>query len=132
MEAKDLRIGNLVNYNIVDSLDDRKQWLEESLIDASDLLYLEKHPNDTDFKPIHGFVYGMAAGTAAWTLIYPQDRIKTHIQSNDNLSIRTSIQHLIRSGNIYKGFHYALLRAIPLHATAFTTMEYCQKYISLK
>jgi hypothetical protein len=52
MEAKDLRIGNLVNYNIVDSLDDRKQWLEESLIDASDLLYLEKHPNDTDFKPI--------------------------------------------------------------------------------
>jgi solute carrier family 25 carnitine/acylcarnitine transporter 20/29 len=87
---------------------------------------------DNNFKPIHGFLYGMAAGTAAWTLIYPQDRIKTHIQSNDNLSIRTSIQHLIKNGNIYKGFHFALLRAIPLHATAFATMEYCKKYISLK
>ena len=87
---------------------------------------------DTNFKPANGFMYGMVAGTAAWTFIYPQDRIKTHIQSNDNISFKTSIQYLLRNGNIYKGFSYALLRAIPLHATAFTTMEYCQKYISLQ
>jgi hypothetical protein len=28
----------------------------------------------------------------------------------------------------YRGFHYALMRAIPLHATAFMTMEMCKKY----
>lgn len=87
---------------------------------------------DTDFTPLKGFAYGMAAGTAAWTLIYPQDRIKTHIQANDNQSLRSSIKYLINNGNVYKGFHYALLRAIPLHATAFATMECCQKYFSLK
>lgn len=87
---------------------------------------------DTDFTPIKGFAYGTAAGTAAWTLIYPQDRIKTHIQANDNQSLRSSIKYLINNGNVYKGFHYALLRAVPLHATAFATMECCQKYFSLK
>ena len=87
---------------------------------------------NTNFTPFHGFLYGMVSGTAAWALIYPQDRIKTHIQANDNLSMKSSIKYLINNGNIYKGFHYALMRAVPLHATAFATMEFCQKYFSSK
>ena len=26
----------------------------------------------------------------------------------------------------YKGFHFALMRAVPMHATAFMTMEICK------
>jgi hypothetical protein len=29
--------------------------------------------------------------------------------------------------NLYKGFSYALMRAIPLHATTFTMMEFFLK-----
>ena len=79
-----------------------------------------------------GMAYGGLSGIMAWIFIYPQDRIKTHIQANDNLSMKSSIKHLINNGNIYKGFHYALMRAVPLHATAFATMEICQKYFSSK
>ena len=31
--------------------------------------------------------------------------------------------------SLYKGFSYALLRAILLHATAFMTMEFCKKFL---
>jgi hypothetical protein len=31
--------------------------------------------------------------------------------------------------SFYRGFHLALLRAIPLHATAFTTVELCKQYL---
>lgn len=41
MNAKDLRIGNLVHYMVEDELDDRKSWNEINIIDAEDILYLE-------------------------------------------------------------------------------------------
>ena len=47
MEAKELRIGNLVNYRIEDKFDERKEWLEVSEIDATDLQCI-----DNDFSPI--------------------------------------------------------------------------------
>ena len=47
MEAKELRIGNLVNYRIEDKFDERKEWLEVSEIDAIDLQCI-----DNDFSPI--------------------------------------------------------------------------------
>jgi len=87
---------------------------------------------DTHFTPWNGFLYGTVSGVAAWTFIYPQDRIKTHIQANDKESFVSSFKHLLKTGNVYKGFHFALMRAIPLHATAFATMELCHKYFSPK
>jgi hypothetical protein len=30
---------------------------------------------------------------------------------------------------LYRGFHFALLRAIPLHATAFMVNEKCKEYL---
>jgi hypothetical protein len=47
MKAQDLRIGNLVNYKIVDKLDERKEWFELCEIDAVDLQVI-----DSDYQPI--------------------------------------------------------------------------------
>ena len=52
MKANELRIGNYINYRIVDKLDERQEWDEASIIDGQDLDYLEKNPNDKDFQPI--------------------------------------------------------------------------------
>jgi hypothetical protein len=47
MKANELRIGNYVNYIIEDDLDERKEWLEISQIDAEDLMSL-----DDNYSPI--------------------------------------------------------------------------------
>jgi solute carrier family 25 carnitine/acylcarnitine transporter 20/29 len=80
------------------------------------------------------FCYGAISGSTAWVFIYPQDRIKTHIQalSNRNIGFTQGFKEILAIGGykgLYRGFHYALMRAIPLHATAFMTMEICKKYL---
>ena len=80
------------------------------------------------------FTYGAISGSTAWVFIYPQDRIKTHIQaiSERNINFTSGFKEILSNGGyrgLYKGFHYALMRAIPLHATAFMTMELCKKYL---
>lgn len=52
MKANELRIGNLVNYHIVDSLDERKEWDEVSIIDADDIKILDENPDDESYSPI--------------------------------------------------------------------------------
>jgi len=53
MKASDLRLVNLVNYRIVDELDERKEWLEVSTIDYDDLRILEiENENNQDYQPI--------------------------------------------------------------------------------
>jgi hypothetical protein len=52
MKATDLRIGNLYEYFILDRNDERKEWWEVSVCDAQDLVYLEKNPDDKDYRPI--------------------------------------------------------------------------------
>jgi hypothetical protein len=47
MKATELRIGNLVNYKIVDELDERKEWFEPCEIDAVDLQIIH-----SDYQPI--------------------------------------------------------------------------------
>jgi hypothetical protein len=47
LRAQELRIGNLVNYKIVDELDERKEWFEPCEIDAIDLQVI-----DSDYQPI--------------------------------------------------------------------------------
>lgn len=81
------------------------------------------------------FAFGSIAGSTAWIFIYPQDRIKTHIQAitTKNIGFVEGFKEIITKGGgyrgLYKGFHFALMRAIPLHATAFATMEFCKKYL---
>ena len=53
MNAKEFRIGNLINYRIVDKFDERKEWLEVSEIDYDDLRIIEKkHLMNQDYQPI--------------------------------------------------------------------------------
>lgn len=53
INAKELRIGNLIEYRISDRFDKRKEWREVSEIDADDIHWLSKvMPEDEDFRPI--------------------------------------------------------------------------------
>lgn len=53
INAKELRIGNLIEYRISDRFDKRKEWWEVSEIDADDIHWLSKvMPEDEDFRAI--------------------------------------------------------------------------------
>jgi len=80
------------------------------------------------------FCYGACAGIVSWIFIYPQDRIKTHLQAlaDKKMNFKESFREILAQGGykaFYKGFPYALMRCIPLHATAFSTFEFCKRYI---
>ncbi|OEU18119.1 mitochondrial carrier [Fragilariopsis cylindrus CCMP1102] len=81
-------------------------------------------------------VSGAFAATAAWTVGYPFDIIKTRIQANDNYNnhtikgvyetglilIKESNGNIIRG--LYRGFTLKLIRAIPASMIGFFTYEY--------
>ena len=86
-----------------------------------------------DISIISSFVFGGLAGSSAWLFIYPQDRIKTIIQSRDSKSqdftkksIKTLIQDTYKAGGVrqfYVGFSWAIYRAVLLHSGTFCMME---------
>ena len=87
----------------------------------------------SEINLMESFSYGALAGSSAWVFIYPQDRIKTHMQAlkDRKISFGEGFREILKDGGykgFYRGFHYALMRAVPLHATAFMTMEICKKY----
>ena len=88
----------------------------------------------SEINLFESFTYGALAGSSAWVFIYPQDRIKTHMQAlkDRKITFGEGFREILQDGGykgFYRGFHYALMRAIPLHATAFMTMEMCKKYL---
>jgi solute carrier family 25 carnitine/acylcarnitine transporter 20/29 len=97
------------------------------------LKYKYEKDNRKKLGFVNSFIYGGIAGATSWLFIYPQDRIKTKIQAlkDTNMSFKEGFNEIIKKEGVkalYKGFSYALLRAIPLHATAFMTMEMCKKW----
>jgi solute carrier family 25 carnitine/acylcarnitine transporter 20/29 len=97
------------------------------------LKYKYEQDNKKKLGLANSFIYGGLAGTTSWIFIYPQDRIKTKIQAlrDTHMSFKEGFNEIVKKEGItglYKGFSYALLRAIPLHATAFMTMEMCKKW----
>jgi len=53
MKASELRIGNLINYRIVDKMDERKEWIEVSEIDYDDFRIIgAKHEMNQDYQII--------------------------------------------------------------------------------
>lgn len=77
--------------------------------------------------------FGGTSGALAWALIYPQDTVKTRIQSdtNRNVTYGQIIRQIYRENgfiSFFKGFHFALIRAVPLHAGTFGMMEHLKKY----
>ena len=90
--------------------------------------------NISEISCKESFLFGGISGCVSWIFIYPQDRIKTHIQAckSRNLGLYEGYKEILQDGGykgFYRGFHFALMRAIPLHATAFMTMELCKKYL---
>jgi solute carrier family 25 carnitine/acylcarnitine transporter 20/29 len=105
-------------------------WTYESL---KNHFYVKQNK---DITIMSSFVFGGIAGSSAWLFIYPQDRIKTIIQSNSVNSVNSenvlkkSIKDLIKEtykiGGIkqfYSGFTWAIYRAILLHSGTFCMME---------
>jgi hypothetical protein len=79
------------------------------------------------------FLFGSISGLLSWIFIYPQDRIKTLMQTTD-LSFINAFNKIYKEKGItsfYSGFKYAALRAIILHGTAFFVMENLNHHTSL-
>lgn len=95
--------------------------------------HYDNEENKQNINPFHSFMIGAVSGCASWIFIYPQDRIKTHLQAckERHIGFNEGFKEVFNDGGyrgFYRGFHYALMRAIPLHATAFMTFELCKKY----
>jgi solute carrier family 25 carnitine/acylcarnitine transporter 20/29 len=86
-----------------------------------------KFYKDKDIPILSSFLFGGMSGTMAWIFIYPQDRIKTLIQSNNNIKINISDGFIKTILSLYKGFSFAIIRAILLHSGTFATMEFLNK-----
>lgn len=52
MIASELRVGNYHYYKIVDKFHEPSEWKEVCTIDAEDIVYLSKNPDDPDYEPI--------------------------------------------------------------------------------
>jgi solute carrier family 25 carnitine/acylcarnitine transporter 20/29 len=89
-----------------------------------------KHGREIEY--INSFLYGGIAGCTAWIFIYPQDRIKTILQSSisygdhGSSGIKNIIKDIYAKGGLrhfYSGFSWAVARAILLHSGTFCMME---------
>jgi hypothetical protein len=76
------------------------------------------------------FLYGGLSGLISWVFIYPQDKIKTIMQStlqSSNCKNYTSIiKNMYNNYGLtyfYKGFSWAAGRAVLLHSGTFCIME---------
>lgn len=84
------------------------------------------------------FLFGGLSGVAAWIFIYPQDRIKTIMQSSwqsgrnqGNAGFKSVMLDIYRSGGLrhfYSGFGWAVARAMTLHSGTFCMMEVLNRY----
>jgi solute carrier family 25 carnitine/acylcarnitine transporter 20/29 len=90
-----------------------------------------RHGREIEY--INSFLYGGMAGCTAWIFIYPQDRIKTILQSSSNVStgnnsvgFKNVMQDIYAKGgfrHFYAGFSWAVGRAMLLHSGTFCMME---------
>ena len=97
-----------------------------------------KFYNNKQIDIYSSFIFGGISGLTAWIFIYPQDRIKTILQSqntnntsiNSSINIPSLIKNIYNSGGLrhfYKGFSFAAARAVLLHSGTFCTMELLSK-----
>ena len=96
---------------------------------------IQQQRKEKEIRSIESFLIGAFSGCASWIFIYPQDRIKTHLQAckERHIGFNKGMKEVLNDGGyrgLYRGFQYALMRAVPLHATAFMTFELCKKYFN--
>jgi len=77
--------------------------------------------------------YGALSAFISWIPIYPIDLNKTRIQSGDQFG--NFMQELKMQPNklkfLYRGYHFAMMRAIPFHSTCFVCYEIMKYYSTL-
>jgi solute carrier family 25 carnitine/acylcarnitine transporter 20/29 len=82
---------------------------------------------------LKSFLFGGISGFTSWVFIYPSDLIKTKYQSikcNSNITINQVIKDIYKNYGLkgfYKGFNYAIMRAVPLHGGVFLGYELSKK-----
>lgn len=92
------------------------------------------YPDHNSITGIGSMILGASAGSVAWLFIYPQDVIKTRMQSDKSKIgfVQTVNQIMKESGfrGFLKGFHFALMRAMPLHAGTFFGVETLKTFMN--
>ena len=89
-----------------------------------------KNRHKKEITNYQSFLYGGMSGALAWTFIYPQDRIKTKMQAGTSDGFYKTMKSIYTEEGLkgyYRGFHLALMRAVPLHAGTFMMMEILNK-----
>jgi hypothetical protein len=91
--------------------------------------------NDKDsftYKTLKTAGIGALSAGIAWIPIYPYDINKTRIQSGGTGGLMTEFRNTsgVKSklGVFYRGYHIAMLRAIPFHATCFVIWDWSKQY----
>jgi len=73
----------------------------------------------------NAFISGCASGLANWMLTYPLDAIRSRqIVQNINFS------QACKQGNLFKGLHFALIRAVLVNGSIFYTYENVSDFVS--
>ena len=89
--------------------------------------------HDSIFNPI---ISGGMAGIAAWLPCYPQDVIKSVMQSSSTkLSLLDAIKKIYRTSGysgFFKGFGPTMIRAFPANAATFVGYEIVMKSFNKK
>jgi solute carrier family 25 carnitine/acylcarnitine transporter 20/29 len=122
-----------------------KQELTAYYKSVRDEVHLTQNVNNVNISSIDDtsseevlvpLVAGAWAATAAWTVGYPADLIKTRIQSStSNLGIIGTGQLLIKESGgsvitgLYRGFGLKLVRSVPASMIGFSVYEYVKKHI---
>jgi hypothetical protein len=75
-----------------------------------------------DKKTLNTAMIAVPSIVSAWFVITPIDKIKTNVQSGKPIDIHNVFV-------AYRGFKYALMRAIPFHCTCLTVFEYTKKFM---
>lgn len=70
-------------------------------------------------------ISGGIAGASMWTIIYPIDNIKTNYQIK-NITITNYIKNNYK--NLFNGYKFAIMRAVPANAIVFYVYETIIKY----
>ena len=73
----------------------------------------------------NAFVSGCASGLANWMLTYPLDAIKSR-QIVQNITFSQAY----KQGNLFKGLHFALIRAVVVNGSIFYTYEKVSDLVS--
>ena len=71
-------------------------------------------------KKFESFISGGVAGCFTWFFTYPQDTIKSRLQSGQAKTIKEAY----KIGGLWKGINYCLLRAFIVNAIGFPIFEY--------